>query len=544
MAQNTSDAEIARLEAELADTQRKISASSAGSVLGKRRDATQSASAELQPAQGRVNPFRGNIDRDSRTDTPTPAAGATAGEPLPPAGPAAAAKPGSSGGDVPGPSSVRTYTPHRRGTSATTNTAGSMGANISVRENQGGVAGSQPRRTAEDSVGSSGTDRSDREFRELVHDLNEAQQVLLNELIQINGQDSYDSVSAGIGKLRSDEYLVLPLGFAHRRVSADDVGRPGAHSHIAYTDWGQIYVLNKNAAPQGVDPATFGLLRLEAVKVGWLDNMREVRYEAPVEDALRTLVNDMAGLRDKAQLIKVAAFLLPLAAEHTFRTMGHHFITSDQANYVQRYSDTFRSCLYPEISTLLPAATLYHAALHWVSPGRARDVLMAQLDSTQIPDALRIRANAAPAGTAILTTTNAIIEAMGSVGLDDAFDRFGNFNLAEIKAMTQVVKQDPCRFHKSYFAYGVARPTPQALERLEAAKELAVKFSPYSQAFIDTYMREAALGRARAIKKHADGNPIQHRRATTLFRAIARAPVTSVEDLIKAQLAVSRSDDI
>lgn len=545
MAQNTSDADIARLEAELAETESKIAASSAGSVLGKRRDVTGSNPTELQSTQSRIDSLRSNLNRDTRADTPPATAGEAARRTLSPESPAGSAAAGPSDNPVPRPpsSTARPFTPHRRGASSTSNPAGYSGSPLQIREDQRGMASTQSRRETKDSAGSSSSDRSDREFRELVSDLNEAQQILLNELIQINGQDSYDSVSAGIGKLRSDEYLVLPLGFSQPRVAPEDVGRPTAHATIAYTDWGQIYALNKNAAPQGVDPATFGLLRLEAVKAGWLDGMREVRYENPIDDALRTLVTDMASLRDKAQLVKTAAFLVPLAAEHTFRTMGHHFITSDQANYVQRYSDTFRSCLYPEISTLLPAATLYHAALHWVSPGRARSVLMAQLDSTQIPDALRIRSNAAPAGTAILTTTNAIIEAMGSVGLDDAFDRFGNFGLTEIREMTQVVKQDPCRYHKSYFAYGVAKPSAQALERLEAAKALAVKFSPYAQAFIDTYMREAALGRARAIKKHSDGNPIQYRRATTLFRAIARAPVTSVEDLIKAQLAVSRPDD-
>lgn len=392
-------------------------------------------------------------------------------------------------------------------------------------------------------TGSMASGRTSGSFDGLLANMTEAQRSLLDELVEINGQDSYDSLTAGIGKLKKDEFLVLPEGFAIPNVRPVDVGKPIAHSSISLTEWADIYALNKAMAPAGSDAMTFGLLRLEAVKCGWVKDLREVRFGTPPNDAMLILTNDMATLRERASDIKTASFIIPFAAEHTFRTMGHHFISSDQANYVRRYSDTLRACLYPQVANLLPPAVLYHTALHWIGPGRVRDVLMAQLETQSIPDAIRIRANAAPAGTAILTTTAAIIDAMATVGLDAAFDKYGNFNLSHILAITARVKTSPCKYHKAYFAYGISKASNGELAELETGKRLAEKFAPYAQAFIDTYMREAALGRARAIKKHADNNPIQLRRAQTLFRSIVRERVTSVEDLIKTQLGAVSGDD-
>lgn len=535
--------DVERLQRELADTEQKIAQSSAGTAKGTRNGRPTS----IQQAQSSLNALSGNIDRDTYPDREK----ATAGGSTSTATPATStANIQTSTGGPTATTGPATTADRAKSSAAQVRNDGSPPGRSSqgqvsqpVRLSQGRVEAAQQARAAASSDASNGTGQSSRELGIILSDMTQTQSLLLQELIEINGQDSYDAVAAGVGKLRSDEYLVLPLGLGGFDTRAEDVGKPIAHTRLAYTDWGNIYALNKAVAPPGVDPAVFGLLRLEAVKAGWLKDMREVKYENLPAAGLTELVTDMQTLREKTSLIKTASFLLPMVAEHTFRTMGHHFISSDQANYVQRYEDTLKSCLFPEISRLLPPAALYHTALHWVGPARAREVLMAQLDTPQIPDALRIRANAAPAGTAILTTTSAIVEAMATVNLDRAFENYGSFGLKEITAVTEAVKLNPIKYHKSYFAYNVPKPSQQEITRLEAAKKLAERFAPYSQAFIDTYMREAALGKAKAIKKHADGNPIQLRRASTLFRAISRAKVTSVEDLIRAQLTVGTNED-
>lgn len=415
----------------------------------------------------------------------------------------------------------------------------------SVRSRTGSVAASQQSRSSNDRASRLASRQSGGSFDGLLANLSEAQKSLLQELVEINGQDSYDSLTAGIGKLKQDEFLVLPHGFTIPDVRPGDVGKPIAHVRIPISDWADIYALNKAVAPPGSDAMIFGLLRLEAVKCGWLVGglLREVTFGVPPDDALIQLVDDMRTLKDKAADIKTASFILPMAAEHTFRTMGHHFITTDSSNYVQRYTDTFRACLYPQIAGMLPPPVLYHTALHWVGPGRVRSVVEAQATTQAIPDAIKIRMNAAPAGTAILTTTSAIVDAMAAVNLDQAFEKYGNFGLQTIRDVTARVKASPCKYHKAYFAYGISRASNAELNQLEDGKKAAERFAPYAQAFIDTYMKEAALGKAKAIKKHADNNPVQYRRSITLFRAIMRAKVTSVEDLIRTQLSTVRTGD-
>lgn len=373
--------------------------------------------------------------------------------------------------------------------------------------------------------------------------LNANQNALIAELIDINGQDSYDALSAGIGKLKKSEYLLLPTGFQIPNVSAADVGKPIAHRQLRTQDWANIYALNKGRAPDGADAKIYALLRLEAVKCGWLEDQREVAFADPPRDALQTLATDMVELRDRAATIKMASFLIPLIAEHVFRTFGHHFISTDAANYTERYTSTLRSCLAPEVVGLLPPAVMYHNSLHWVSPRRARAVLMAQLATASLPDALKIRANAAPAGTAILTTTSAILRSMETVGLDVLFVRHGGIEIDLIHRVTDLVKQDPPKYHKSYFAYGVPPPTAGELAELDRAKEAGVKFAPYAQAYINTYLREAALGRAQALKKHADQNPIQMRRASNLFRALGRGEVKTVADLFANDVGRAQNED-
>lgn len=367
--------------------------------------------------------------------------------------------------------------------------------------------------------------------------LNDVQRTLLAELVEINGQDSYDSLTAGIGKLKRDEYLRLPNGLRLPRVDPRDVGKPIAHSGLNANDWANIYVLNKGIAPEGSDATIFGFLRMEAMKAGWFDDQREITFMTPIAGSLGIMLTDFATVKDRVADIKTAAFIIPLVAEHVFRTMGHHYITSDAVTYTARYTDTFRSCLLPNIAGMLPPAVLYHSALHWVSPRRSRAVLVAQAGTPSLPDALFIRLNAAPAGTAILTTTAAIIDAMESVKMASAFAEHGGFDIDLMRNVTTTIKSDPCRYHKSYFAYGVNALDAGENANLLAAKNAAIGFAPYAQAFINTLLRDAALGRARALLKHAEANPIQLRRAQAYFRALTRKEVTSVAQLFDSTVS-------
>jgi len=400
-----------------------------------------------------------------------------------------------------------------------------------------------PRAQAQQTQAGQATVDNPDSFNNLVNNMSDEHKALLIELVDINGQDSYDAMAAGIGKLKRSEYLLIPYDFQPMRVEAIHVGKPRAHNHMSIKDIAQIYAMNKARAPAGSDDKVFAMLRTEAVKCGWIVNQREIEMADPPADALTILANDLREIREKIATIKTASFILPLIAEHVFRTFGHHFITTDASNYTDRYNSTLRSCLCSEVVNLLPPPVMFHAALHWVSPQRSREVLMAQINAPTIPDAIKIRANAAPAGTAILTTTSAILTSMEAVGLAGLFATHGGFDIDLIHSVTRKVKSNPPQYHKTYFAYGIAPLSRNDSEQLDKAKEEAIKFAPFAQAYINTYMREAALGRAQALKKHAEQNPIQMRRATTLFRNIGRTKVSNVADLFITTLGRGDDDD-
>jgi len=166
---------------------------------------------------------------------------------------------------------------------------------------------------------------------------------------------------------------------------------------------------------------------------------------------------------------------------------------------------------------------------------------MAQKGTASIPDALNIRANAAPAGTAILTTSCAVIDAMAAVGMAAEFQRHGGLNIVLMTSVTAKIRGDPTRYHKAYFAYGVRGLSPDEQAELNSAKAEAERFAPYAQAFINVVLRDAAMSRAKALKKHAEQNPLQMRRAAMYFQAFVRKRVATIEGLFNPTLD---NDDI
>jgi len=382
-------------------------------------------------------------------------------------------------------------------------------------------------------------------FLEGVGTISDSQRELLKFLYDINGQDAYDAEAAALGKLRAEEYLALPAGMHVPTVSPGEVGSPEVRAKFKARDLAAVYVLNKARAPAGENAVVYALIRLEAVKMGWVAGQKEIAF-VPFSDygnAIATLSADLSSAdnRDKIEQARAAAYLIPLVAEHTFRTYGHHYLSGQAAEYQQRYRDTLRSCLREDITTLLSAPNLYHHVLHWVSPARAYNVLVAQIRAHKVPDALVIRADAPPAGTALITTTVAVLEAMKSAGIYDEVDEHFPGDLDLVISMAKKIRSDVRKWHKSYFAYGVAGPSQQELEEMEAAKSVAISFAPYAQGFIDGTLQRAALGRARALKKYADLNPIAQQRSIRFFRALGRQAVTSISDLFSHALDVEEA---
>lgn len=364
--------------------------------------------------------------------------------------------------------------------------------------------------------------------------------LMVDYLDEVNGQDAYSNEAAALGKLRAEEYLALPVGMAVPIIAPDTVGSESVHNEFAYELLAQVYALNKLRAPDGEDPIRYGLLRMEAVKMGWYSGQKEVVRVAPLADAVATMLTDLQTVRgaDVLPTARLAAFLLPLAAEHTFRTMGHHYLSGAAAEYEERYRRTLRSCIAETVPAFMRPATLYHHALHWVSPARSRAVLLAQLETTRIPEALRLRANAAPAGCALVTTTAAVVSAMQAGNLFDAVATAGGYDLTPVLEAAELVRSDAPRFHKLPQAFGVAPASDADRKIVENAKMIAVMFAPVAQGFIDATLQTAALGRAKVLLKHAEQNPVLRKRASTYFRDVTRSKAKNPEGLFATTITV------
>jgi len=367
---------------------------------------------------------------------------------------------------------------------------------------------------------------------------------LLKELYVANGQDAFDAEAAAVGRLKQEEYLALPAGWATPRVSPAEVGRAGTRDKFKARDLAAIYHLNKSRAPAGENAVTYAMLRMEAVKMGWVAGQKEIMYVpfTAYTDALREFTTDLAAARANLEAFRLAAFLVPLVAEHTFRTMGHHYITGLATEYQTRYRKTLRSCLAEEVMSLLQPANLFHHVLHWVSPERSYNVLAAQLGTRTLPDALIIRATSAPAGWAIITTTEAVLAAMESANILTEIEEEFDGDLDLVRDASKQIKQNVRKWHKAYFAYNVAPPSAAELEKITEAREVAIAFAPYAQGFIEGTLKDAALGQAQALKKHAELNPVAKARASRFFRQLTRVGVTSVKDLFQTELKNAQRD--
>jgi len=389
-------------------------------------------------------------------------------------------------------------------------------------------------------------DQGLKEFLNGVSGLNESEQALLKELYLANGQDAFDAEAAAVGRLKQEEYLALPRGFAVPTVPPENVGRGNVRDLFKVRDLAAIYYLNKQRAPAGDNAVVYAMIRMEAVKMGWVSRQKEVIF-LPFDkhtEAMKELVTDLAAVRSSITLYRLAAFLVPLAAEHTFRTMGHHYITGLATEYQARYRKTLKACLADEVYSLLQPANLFHHVLHWVSPERAFNVLSAQLDTKTLPDAMVIRASAPPAGWALVTTTAAVLAAMESANVLDDIKAAFSLDLNEIDAAAAHIRKDVRKWHKAYFAYNVQPPTQAELDKVNEAREVAIAFAPYAQGFIEGTLKDAALGQAQALKKHSELNPVARLRAARFFRALGRKSVEKAADLFASQVeSATRAED-
>jgi hypothetical protein len=380
-------------------------------------------------------------------------------------------------------------------------------------------------------------------------------------LDKINGQDTYNASEFAISKLSHVHYLKLPNTFQPTPVDSDHIGTVGCVSNLTDEIWEQIYCLNKDVfrdSAHGNDKKDVNdevqqikgaLLRAELVAAGWVDvdndtstssnPYKEISHVTPLEPSK---VNEIMT-RDKATIdkyirdAKKLAFLLPLATEYLFRTTGYVYQPRDPliaAEYDQKYQRIFSACAMPELTHYLPPKVLYHQTAHWVSHAKALAVAKSNVQKTthHLPNAIVIRADHGPSGTAVITASAAVLKAMklSTDGQKDALvtmiqegeTSVGNIAdmITSIERMSCIVKTGPGRYHTVPLAYNERELTAGEKKEFQSAKDNAIQLAPLFQGFLDALPRGSPhyYNSSRALMKHAGANPFLRKRAKIFFK--------------------------
>ncbi|CDY18558.1 BnaA01g26370D [Brassica napus] len=155
---------------------------------------------------------------------------------------------------------------------------------------------------------------------------------------------------------------------------------------------------------------------MEAVKLGWFSNQSAVKMEPAPNDPITLATADIALITELLAPARDVAWLVPLAAEYTFRTMGHHYLSALKSDYIKGYVDIFKASLMPDVGNFLPSNLLHQSAFHWITPARIWKVMKAHEDSRLLPDAIKLRMTCAPVGAALVTTTAAVLKSFSAAG--------------------------------------------------------------------------------------------------------------------------------
>lgn len=104
----------------------------------------------------------------------------------------------------------------------------------------------------------------------------------------------------------------------------------------------EVYYLNRDLRDNltAEEKVIFGLIRAFAVSFSWQDPTYEVKYvNSPSTEII--VQTAQANWDDEEndnlrKTCKLAAWIIPTAAEYVFRVTGHHYIISDSEMYVKR----------------------------------------------------------------------------------------------------------------------------------------------------------------------------------------------------------------
>jgi len=363
-------------------------------------------------------------------------------------------------------------------------------------------------------------------------------------LDELTSQDAYDVETATSGTISEQDYMHVPAALIgkFKNLPPEHVGFQCVR--LPPRDFIELVAVNYEASGKTDVDLKVAFLRAHLCTLGYcnLDTFDKVRFvktsevtivktkaaEESVKAIKKFMTEDQATIKKLHALAQIA----PVFMSEVFIKTGTHYVADPQAEWSNNYIKLFNSSLMSSYANIIPIPVLFHRAIHWIGPYTCR-LAWANLKNTPaLPLALKLRFDVAPAGTAIITTTAAILRSLKNFSFyDDIALAYGaDTNL--LSSYADYIRANSTKFFTMPEVFGVRGLNAVERDRLDRMKELAKKLCVVCQAYIEAVARNTALGKAKALKKYADEMPMQKKALVTWFKNYA-TQVASAETLLE-----------
>jgi len=338
---------------------------------------------------------------------------------------------------------------------------------------------------------------------------------LNNTLKDYNGDTFYESVESASAWLPEREFMVVHPDII-KKVTVEDRDKIGTGSTLDANDFVLTAAMNYDKLSH-LDAAIrlkVSMIRAEILSrhvVNPDGKAFDVKHDEiihssvkPSDDAVKAVaeyLNDNTKETER-EYLAILSVIAPIMASIQFVKTGHHFL--DNIDYKNAYDRHFKSAVKEDLKNVVPYKYLFHTAVHWMGPNAMWKYAITMKDKGAATDGLSKKLKVAPAGTAVITTSVAVLKAMSVMPFWDEMVKTHGTAIELVQKKSEEIIANPVVYHKRADLFGVTSKLND--EEFVRAFEAARTLSPFTQAFINQLARGSALYEARAIRKHAEEN--------------------------------------
>lgn len=335
----------------------------------------------------------------------------------------------------------------------------------------------------------------------------------------------------GMGYVGEIYYMLIPVEVNITVCEPVNVGRGSRYYEVDDATVAAVYVLAKNQylAEKGSeeeDAIKFAVLRTEMFKAGWFDNQMQCKFMPTPDNFLAIFAADAEKTKPHFLSASQLCSFVPFMQEFYFRTYASHYNSHTAAEFMRKAGKFAAVSHLCECMNYMQEDIIFGPAFRWIGVKRSRDVLLANLEEpSRIHEVFRVRAKHAPAGQAFITSTYAVIKSVQADLWWEPICRAEGFKDEVLIKVAEKILEQPWKYHMCRMEYDEAPLSDHELKEVEDAKNLAILFVPFTQAYCDVILlreRKSVLGRIKTIKRHASANPIIYKWAIGLFRDLSR----------------------